>query len=193
MPNLNIRKIPEMEYHQAYQLFRSGKACYVMARTSLETSMSYFTPGFMLMYQAIENLLKALLKKNNIWRSNNKGHNFIILLQKGQADIPLFGTFLNRPDFCELLNELHEGYTAHRYGESGYGVMDMDEMMDSFDKMIFLLIEEFGRQTGLTGEKLEREMALPVSPFLETKFMRKLKQPFIILNIEAFEFGYNLT
>lgn len=187
---LNIKKHPMMDYHQEYQLFRSAKACYVMARTSMETAfLLFWVPGLMLMQQALENLLKALLKRNGVRDfAGKKGHDFIMLLEKGRTKIPLFQEFLDKPAFVKLLSELNEGYTAQRYGESPHGIENLEIVMDLFDEMVFLLVNEFVRQWGLTGHNMNMELALPVPFYLREKFERKLKQDFKFLDTSVYEF-----
>ena len=178
---LNLKKNKLMEPIQEYQLFYSAKACFVMSRISLELSMDFNVPGFMLMQQTIENLIKAHLKKNHIqWSGGNKGHDFIKLLENRSPQISFFDDkILNRQDFCVLLNQLHEGYTAQRYGEGGHYLLNHEKIMDLFDEMVFILIEEFGKQSGQYGDRLNRFVALPIPIAFEERFKRKLKQQFI--------------
>jgi len=187
---LNIKPNSMVKYHQSFLLFRSAKSCYVMSRTCLELSpFDFLVPGFMLMQQTIENLIKALLKEKEMkWPGGSAGHNFIKLLEFGTSKIPLFkDKFLDRPEFCLLLDQLQEGYTAQRYGESGHFIEDHETMMDMYDEMVFILINEFGGQIVQKGEELEHLVAIPLPMSFEKHFKRKIKQPFAFTRIIQLE------
>ena len=187
---LNIKKNTVSESLQAPLLFNSAKACYVIARLSLLMFCDFRVPGFMLMQQAIENLIKSLLKKNNVtWKPGKNGHDFIKLLELGSNKIPLFETISKRTEFCDLLNQLQDGYTAQRYGESGHFVKNFLLMMNLFDELSFLLIEEYGKQSELEGDNLGRLIALPIPSDMENTFIKDLKQPFVFTETfsDAFE------
>ncbi len=173
-----------------FTLFDSGKSCYVMARYCLEaTFWTFYVPGFLLMQQALENLIKACLKKENInWRQKNgnygsKGHNFKRLIDLGE-DIKFLKHFGDRQDFMSLLKELEDGYNSQRYGESGHFLQQHEKMMDLFDEMVFILISGFQSLSEVEDEsRLERMIALPVPLQMEEAFNHKLKQPFTLSDI----------
>lgn len=191
---LNIKnKLPEGS--DSFLLYYSGKSCYVMSRFCLEaTFWEFFVPGFLLMQQALENLIKACLKEKNIdWRKNgkygSKGHQFKRLILLGK-DINFFKEkIINRPDFLSLLKELEDGYNLQRYGESGHFIKSHEKMMDLFDEVVFILVNGFTTLVEpRNNEKLERLMALPIPLYLEKTFKRKLKQPFTFTNVLSMDF-----
>lgn len=181
---LDIRKNVAMKPHQASLMFNSAKSCFVLARVSLELFMDFRVPGFLLMQQALENLIKSLLVQNKLeLPSGSKGHDFIHLLTLGQNRILLFGKIIGRVEFSNLLKQLNEGYTAQKYGEAGHAIYEKEKVMDLFDELVFLLIEEYGKQSGLNEEELERLVAIPVHESFRNIFNRKLKQPFVFLTL----------
>ena len=187
---LNIKnKFPEGS--NPFSLFYSGKSCYVMARFCLEaTFWDFYVPGFLLMQQSLENLIKSCLKQKNIgWKQENggygkKGHEFKRLIGLGK-DIGFFKEkIINRTDFLSLLKELEDGYNLQRYGASGHFIKSHEKMMDLFDEMVFIFVTGF---TTLVeprkNEQLERLVALPIPLYLEKTFKRKLKQSFIFIDV----------
>lgn len=191
---LNIKsKIPDNINH--FTLFDSGKSCYVISRYCLEvTFWSFYVPGFLLMQQSLENLIKASLKKENIsWSQNNgsygnKGHNFKRLIELGK-DIEYINKFSLRTDFMDLLKELEDGYNPQRYGESGHFISDSERMIDLFDEMVYLLVYGYSASIEPNDKKrLEQQMTLPVSKDIQEIFKRKLKQPFIITETISLDF-----
>lgn len=192
---LNIKgKFPERP--NSFLLYYSGKSCYVLARFCLEASFwDFYVPGFLLMQQSLENLIKACFKEKNIdWRQKNggygsKGHKFERLIKLGE-DIDFFNKkIINRSDFASLLKELEDGYNPHRYGESGVSIKRHEKMMDLFDEIVFILVNGF---TTLIeprdADKLERLMSLPVPLYMERTFKRRLKQPFIFIDVLPLDF-----
>lgn len=188
---LNISsKFPEGS--DAFGLYRSGKSCYVIARFCLEaTFWDFYVPGFLLMQQAIENLIKSFLRYKNIeWKLpdgqyGRKGHEFKRLIELGK-DIKFFECkIINRSDFFSLLKELEDGYNPQRYAESGHFIENHEKMMDIFDDMVYLFVTEFAVLVDQSDN--ERLMALPVPIYIEETFRRKLKQPFIFTNVIALD------
>jgi HEPN domain-containing protein len=168
---------------EAFLLFDSAKSCYVMARFCLEVSFSdFYVPGFLLMQQSLENFIKAFLKKSNIaWEIGSSGHKFKRLIELGK-DINFFKLkILSREDFINLLKELEEGYNSQRYGESGHFIKNHEKMMDLFDELVYLFVAEFA--VFVEQEKNEKLMALPMPFCVEKVFKRKLKQPFIFIDV----------
>lgn len=192
---LNIKnKLPEGII--TFNLYYSGKSCYVMARYCLEaTFWDFYAPGFLLMQQSLENLIKSCLKQENIdWkqkdgRYGNEGHQFKRLIELGK-DIKFFKEkIINRHDFLSLLKELEDGYNPQRYGESGCFIESQEKMMDLFDEIVFILVTGFTTLVEpRNNEKLERLMALPVPDYMEKTFKRKLKQSFIFTNVLPLDF-----
>ena len=179
---LNISsKFPEGS--DAFGLYRSGKSCYVIARFCLEaTFWDYCVPGFLLMQQAMENLIKSFLKYNKIeWKLiggqyGSKGHEFERLIDLGK-DIDFFkNKIISRPDFSLLLKELGDGYNPQRYAESGHFIENHEKMMDTFDEMVYLFVTEFA--VLVKQRDNERLMAIPVPSYIEETFMMLLKSSY---------------
>lgn len=179
-----------------FSLYYSGKSCYVMARFCLEaTFWDFYVPGFLLMQQSLENLIKSCLKQKNInWEQENggygkKGHQFKRLIELGKDICFINEKIMNRHDFLSLLKELEDGYNLQRYGASGHFIKSHGKMMDLFDEMVFILVTGFTTLVEpRNNEKLERLMALPVPLYLEKTFKRKLKQPFIFTEVLPIDF-----
>ena len=163
-------------------LYFSGKSCYVMARFSLEASrFDFFVPGFLLMQQSLENLIKACLRVKKIkWATGNEGHNFRKLINLSNNIDFIKNKIANRDDFLVLLDELGSGYNTQRYGEAGHFIYGYEKMMDLFDEMVYILV--MGYVTLIEPRRdqasFERFVALPVPDYIGGVFKRKLKQPF---------------
>ncbi|MCB0490687.1 MAG: hypothetical protein KDC99_19595 [Cyclobacteriaceae bacterium] len=179
---LDIKKDEDLANLQPYLLFESGKACYIMARTSLAFAIEFAVPGLLLMQQAIENLIKALLSQNGTsWENGRRGHDFMILLNTGAEKISVFSMILDRKDMCRLLKQLMEGYNAQRYGESRHYLDRKDTMMDLFDEIVYLFVEGFMRGSP-RGVKAGEPIILIVPKELQSRFSRKLKQRFEVVD-----------
>ena len=185
---LNISSKRSSDHLESHMLFNSGKSCYVIARFSLEvTFWEFYVPGFLLMNQCLENLIKSFLKQKNIsWKNKkgtygNKGHQFKRLLELGKSIDFFQNKILKRQDFLNLLKELEEGYNLQRYGQSGHFIKDNEAMMDLFDEIVYMFVAEY---PGLIGQKdNEKLMAIPMPVCIEKTFKRKLKQPFIFSDV----------
>jgi hypothetical protein len=187
---LNIKsKLPQGS--DPHLLYYSGKSCYVIARFCLEaTFWEFYVPGFLLMQQSLENLIKSCLKQKDIvWEIGSKGHQFEGLIELGK-DIDFFKEkIINRQDFLLLLKELEEGYNLQRYGASGHYIEKHEKMMDLFDEIVFVLVTGFTTLVEPRDkDRLEQLTALPVPDYLEETFKRKLKQPFIFMNVLPLDF-----
>lgn len=146
----------------------------------MSTAFEFYVPGFFLMQQAIENLIKACLKNDNIeWPTKREGHDFLVLLDLGKNNNTI-KQIIQRNDIVTLLKELQEGYTSHRYGESGAFIKDFCEMIDLFDEVIFML--KIGFITSLKSEQslesIRRLDMYSVPKEIEQIFIKNLKQPY---------------
>jgi hypothetical protein len=146
----------------------------------MSTAFEFYVPGFFLMQQAIENLIKACLKNDNIkWPTKGKGHDFLVLLDLGKNNNSI-KQILQRNDILTLLKELQEGYTSHRYGESGVLISDFHKMIDLFDEVVFML--KIGFIESLKSKQSPKDIIrldiYSVPKEIEQIFIKNLKQPY---------------
>lgn len=154
--------------------------------------MDFSVPGFLLMQQALENLIKACLRMEGIsWILNNgkygsDGHSFKKLIKLG-SNIDFLEKISSRSDLMNVLEQLGRGYNLQRYGESGHFIYSHEAMMDSFDEIAFILVKGYSGLLITDSRDLKIKELLPVPKLMFEIFSRNLKMPFTVIESGPFQ------
>jgi hypothetical protein len=108
----------------------------------------------MTMQQSFELLFKAYLVHQKLWNPDkDRGHDLIVLLQKGKKSIPVFSSMLKDKDTTDFFKQLSDGYLTVRYGEHWLSVKKL-KLINLYDNLIIKLVNDFQKLTGIRGAEL---------------------------------------
>ncbi len=115
-------------------VFWIGEECYLLARVAIRAGMT--APSVLLAEQAVEMLIKAQLRLENI--QVPKHHRLTQLLATGQGQIATFGAILADATKVAYLDQLEAAYNLMRFGEAGYQISFLP-FRDRLDEIAFIL------------------------------------------------------
>src|SRR3989344_1958914 len=134
---------------KGHLLFEVSKSSYVFGRVALETAQPFgnYNVGLHLIHHAIETGIKAFFENLDIqWEFGNNGHNFTYLLnhakESGKKELQFLVDKIMNTSLMPLLRELENNYMSNKYSEVGFGISNGELMIDKFDEIMFILVED---------------------------------------------------